>query len=109
MILFSILANREFLGTQISCNFVLTGHSPLICPQIQFPFVVGPSSPDALQAQADAEERLKNVLKEAPRALGALLSTNADEVLKGSKKLKLHMPRGLRPCSRELWVDCGYG
>lgn len=50
--------------------------------------MVGPRSPNGLQAQIQAEETLKVALADAPRALGALISINIDHVLERSKEIK---------------------
>ena len=53
------------------------------------PFVVGPRSPNGLQAQLQAEERAKTLLADAPRALGALISIDISMVLDRSKEIKI--------------------
>lgn len=55
------------------------------------PFVVGPRSPNGLQAQLQAEAELTKQLVEAPRALGTLVSINIGKGLKRSKEVKLIM------------------
>ncbi|KAL9978101.1 hypothetical protein ACROYT_G015582 [Oculina patagonica] len=52
------------------------------------PFVVGPRSPDGLDAQQQAEENLKVAMTDAPRALGALISINIYNVMRRSKEIK---------------------
>ena len=52
------------------------------------PFVVGPRSPSGLEAQLQAEERLKAQLANAPKALGTLIATDISNVLARSNELK---------------------
>ncbi len=51
-------------------------------------FVVGPRSPDGLDAQQQAEENLKVAMTDAPRALGALISININNVMRRRKEKK---------------------
>ena len=53
------------------------------------PFVVGPRSPNGLQAQLQAEERAKTQLADTPRTLGALISIDISMVLDRSKEIKV--------------------
>ncbi len=55
------------------------------------PFTVGPRSPRGIDAQLQAEQRLKEKLKEAPRALAALITIDMESVLTRSKELKIEM------------------
>ena len=52
------------------------------------PFVVGPRSPDGLEAQLQAEEILNVAMRDAPRALGALISIDISNVLTRTKDIK---------------------
>ncbi|XP_068713455.1 uncharacterized protein [Montipora foliosa] len=52
------------------------------------PFVTGPTSPDGLPAQQRAEEELSRHLKEAPRAMGTMLSLKLETILEAAKGLK---------------------
>ena len=53
------------------------------------PFVVGPRSPNGLQAQLQAEERTKAQLVNAPRALGALIAINIKNILSRTNEIKI--------------------
>lgn len=53
------------------------------------PFVVGPRSPNGLQAQLQAEERSKIQLADAPRACGTLISIDISIILNRSKEIKV--------------------
>jgi len=50
---------------------------------------VRPRSPNGLQAQLWAEEKLKAQLANAPRALGALIAIDISNVLPGSNEIKV--------------------
>lgn len=58
---------------------------------VMIPFTVGPRSPNGINSQLQAEQLLKEKLKEAPRALATLLSINMEIVLGRSKELKSEM------------------
>jgi len=56
---------------------------------VLIPFVVGPRSPNGLQAQLQAEENFKVQLASAPRALGALTAIDISKVLARSNEIKV--------------------
>ena len=51
--------------------------------------MVGPRSPNGLQAQLQAEERTKAQLVNAPRAPGALIAINIKNVLSRTNEIKI--------------------
>ena len=55
------------------------------------PFSVGPRNPNGMEDQIKAEDMLRTNLKEAPRALGALVSLNMEEVMRRTKDLKIEI------------------
>lgn len=52
------------------------------------PFVVGPRSPNGLEAQLSAEAEWKVQFEEALRALGALLALDMDQIINGRRTVK---------------------
>ena len=51
--------------------------------------MVGPRSPSGLEAQLQAEERLKAQLANAPKALGALIAIDISNILARTNEIKV--------------------